>query len=110
MVTSRAAVMEAPGRVAVREFTVSDPGPGAAVLKMSLSGICGTDKHTYRGESRQYVGTPHERDITYPLICGHENVGTVVATGGEVRDSEGHPLKIGDRIVPGANIACGDCH
>jgi L-iditol 2-dehydrogenase len=109
MVTSRAAVMEAPGRVSVREFTVSDPGPGEVVLKMSLSGICGTDKHTYRGESRQYVGTPHERDITYPLICGHENVGTVVAVGGDVRDAGGEPLRPGDRVVPGANVPCGRC-
>ena len=110
MVTSRAAVMEAPGRVALREFPVSDPGPGAVLLKMSLSGICGTDKHTYRGESRQYVGTPHERELSYPLICGHENVGTVVATGGEVRDSAGVPLRPGDRIVPGANVPCGHCY
>jgi L-iditol 2-dehydrogenase len=110
MVTSRAAVMEAPGRVAVREFPVSSPGPGAAVLKMSLSGICGTDKHTYRGESRQYVGTPHERDLTYPLICGHENVGIVVETGGEVRDAAGAVLRPGDRVVPGANVPCGRCY
>ena len=73
MTVSRAAVMEAPGRVAVREFEVPDPGPGAVVMKMSLSGICGTDKHTFRGESKQYAGTPHERDIEYPLICGHES-------------------------------------
>ena len=110
MVTSRAAVMEAPGRIGVREFPVSDPGPGAVLMKMSLSGICGTDKHTYRGESRQYVGTPHEREIVYPLICGHENVGTIVAVGEGVRDSAGEPLRPGDRIVPGANVPCGRCH
>ena len=110
MVTSRAAVMEAPGRVAVREFPVSGPGPGAVLLKMSLSGICGTDKHTYRGESRQYVGTPHEREIAYPLICGHENVGTIVAVGEGVRDSAGEPLRPGDRVVPGANVPCGRCY
>jgi threonine dehydrogenase-like Zn-dependent dehydrogenase len=110
MVTSRAAVMEAPGRVGVREFPVSDPGPGAVLLKMSLSGICGTDKHTYRGESRQYVGTPHEREIAYPLICGHENVGTIVAVGEGVRDSAGGPLRPGDRVVPGANVPCGRCY
>ena len=110
MVTSRAAVMEAPGRVGVREFPVSDPGPGAVLLKMSLSGICGTDKHTYRGESRQYVGTPHEREIAYPLICGHENVGTIVAVGEGVRDSGGEPLRPGDRVVPGANVPCGRCY
>src|SRR4029077_13568797 len=61
------------------------PGPGAVVMKVHFSGICGTDKHTFRGESKQYAGTPHERDLTYPLICGHENVGEVVARGTEVR-------------------------
>jgi len=102
--------MEAPGRLTVREFAVSDPGPGAVLMKVSLSGICGTDKHTFRGESKQYAGTPHERDIEYPLICGHENVGVVVATGGEVRDAAGRPLRPGDRIVPGANVPCGRCY
>jgi L-iditol 2-dehydrogenase len=110
MTMSRAAVMEAPGRLSVREFAVSDPGPGAVLMKVSLSGICGTDKHTFRGESKQYAGTPHERDIEYPLICGHENVGVVVATGGEVRDAAGRPLRPGDRIVPGANVPCGRCY
>src|SRR5262245_20942385 len=110
MTMSRAAVMEAPGRITVREFVVPDPGPGAVVMKVSLSGICGTDKHTFRGESKQYAGTPHERDIEYPLICGHENVGVVVATGGEVRYAGGRLLPSGDRIVPGANVPCGRCY
>jgi threonine dehydrogenase-like Zn-dependent dehydrogenase len=109
MDVSRAAVMEAPGRLAVREFPIPEPEPGAVVMKMSLSGICGTDKHTFRGESKQYAGTAHERDIEYPLICGHENVGTVAATGGQVRDAVGAPLRPGDRIVPGANVPCGRC-
>lgn len=109
MTTSRAAVMQAPGRIAVQEFGVPEPEPGAVVMKVSLSGICGTDKHTFRGESKQYAGTPHERDIEYPLICGHENVGIVIATGGEVLDAAGQPLRPGDRIVPGANVPCGAC-
>ena len=110
MTKVRAAVTEKPGRIALHEFAMPDPGPGAVVMKVRFSGICGTDKHTFRGESKQYAGTPHERDLTYPLICGHENVGTVVALGGEVLDSDGRPLKVGDRVVPGANIACGACH
>ena len=80
------------------------------VLAVHLSGICGTDKHTFRGKSRQYVGTEHERDIEYPLICGHENVGTVAAIGGRVFASDGTELKVGDRIVPGANVPCGQCY
>jgi L-iditol 2-dehydrogenase len=105
MTKVRAAVTEKPGRIALHEFAMPDPGPGAVVMKVRFSGICGTDKHTFRGESKQYAGTPHERDLTYPLICGHENVGTVVALGGEVLDSDGRPLKVGDRVV-----ACGACH
>jgi L-iditol 2-dehydrogenase len=108
--TSLAAVMEGPGRIELREFPVPDPEPGAVVIAMHLSGICGTDKHTFRGESKQYAGTPHELDIEYPLICGHENVGTVVATGGPVVDRSGAILREGDRVVPAANVPCEHCY
>lgn len=107
---SVAAVMEAPGRIALRELDVPNPEPGAVVLTVHLSGICGTDKHTYRGESRQYAGTKHERDLDYPLTCGHENVGTVAAIGGDVLASDGTALRVGDRVVPGANVPCGRCY
>ena len=102
--------MEEPGRIALRESEVPEPEPGAVVLAIHLSGICGTDKHTFRGEARQYAGTQHERDIEYPLICGHENVGTVAALGGRVLASDGTELTVGDRVVPGANVPCGRCH
>ena len=102
--------MEAPGRIALREFEVPDPEPGVVVIAMHLSGICGTDKHTFRGESKQYAGTDHERDLEYPLICGHENVGSVVSTGGPAFDTNGVELKEGDRVVPGANVPCGSCY
>jgi threonine dehydrogenase-like Zn-dependent dehydrogenase len=107
--SARAAVMKQPGVIAVQQFPLADPGPGAVILEMSMSGICGTDKHTFRGETLQYAGTPHERQIEYPLICGHENVGCVAATGGEVLDSEGRALRPGDRVVPSANVSCGRC-
>ena len=69
--TVRAAVMRAPGEIGVERFEVPDPEPGAVVLRVGLSGVCGTDKHTFRGETVQYAGTPHERRLSYPLICGH---------------------------------------
>ena len=102
--------MEGPGRIGLRESAVPEPELGAVVLAVHLSGICGTDKHTFRGESRQYAGTKHERDLDYPLICGHENVGTVAALGGQVFASDGTELAVGDRIVPGANVPCGRCY
>ena len=101
--------MTGPGAIEVQEFPVPDPEPGTVVLRLNLSGVCGTDKHTFRGETAQYAGTAHERRLAYPLICGHENVGVVEALGGEVRAADGTPLVVGDRIVPGANVACGRC-
>src|SRR5256884_5430421 len=105
----RAAVMKAPGLVEVEEFSRPDVEPGAVLMQVVYSGICGTDKHTCRGETIQYAGTPHERQLEYPLICGHENVGIVVETGGDVLATDGTPLRAGDRIVLGANVACGEC-
>jgi threonine dehydrogenase-like Zn-dependent dehydrogenase len=105
----RAAVMRAPGVIGVEEFPRPEVERGAVLMEVLFSGICGTDKHTFRGETIQYAGTPHERRLEYPLICGHENVGVVVETGGEVLASDGAALHPGDRIVPGANVACGEC-
>jgi threonine dehydrogenase-like Zn-dependent dehydrogenase len=107
--TVRAAVMTAPGHVEVQTFPRPEVERGAVLMEVVYSGICGTDKHTFRGETIQYAGTPHERRLEYPLICGHENVGVVVETGGDVLASDGTPLRAGDRIVPGANVACGEC-
>src|SRR2546421_10899191 len=103
--------MTAPGHLEVRHFPLPEPEPGAVLMKVTYSGICGTDKHTYRGESKQYAGTDHEREITYPLICGHENVGVIEAIGGaaSVPHSEGRPLRPGGRIVPAAHGPCGPC-
>jgi len=112
MTDVRAAVTKGPGRIEVERFPFPEPEPGAVVMKVIYSGICGTDKHTFRGETKQYAGTPHERDISFPLICGHENVGVIAAIGGDqpMLDSEGTPLAVGDRIVPGANVPCGRCY
>jgi L-iditol 2-dehydrogenase len=45
----RAATLVAPGRYEIRDSPVPDPAPGCVVVRMALSGICGTDKHTYQG-------------------------------------------------------------
>ena len=76
-----AAVMTAPGKFEVRRYPYPEVDDVSMVIELEMCGICGTDKHTFRGETLQYAATPHERQIEYPLICGHENVGRVAATG-----------------------------
>ena len=44
-----AATLIQPGKYEVREYPLPDPAPGCVLVKMEMSGICGTDKHTYQG-------------------------------------------------------------
>jgi threonine dehydrogenase-like Zn-dependent dehydrogenase len=103
-----AATLVEPGRYELREYPLPEPAPGCVLVKMELSGICGTDKHTYQGYVTQYG----DRKLEFPIIQGHENVGTVAAIGGpgEYKDFEGTRLHVGDRVVIGSNIACGHCY
>jgi len=107
-----AAALVQPGKYELREFSLPEPAPGCVLVKMELSGICGTDKHTYQGYTTQYAGSGNGKQIRFPIIQGHENVGTVAAIGGngEYEDFEGIPLKAGDRVVVGANVSCGTCY
>ncbi|MGH2835741.1 MAG: zinc-dependent alcohol dehydrogenase [Solirubrobacteraceae bacterium] len=107
-----AATLVAPERLEVHEYPYPEQlEPGATLLRMLASGICGTDKHTYRGETEQYVGTEYERTTPFPIIQGHENVGVVAALGpGGALAFDGTPLQLGERVVPAPNRACGRCH
>jgi threonine dehydrogenase-like Zn-dependent dehydrogenase len=103
-----AATLVKPGRYEIKEYPLPEPAPGCVLVKMELSGICGTDKHTFQGYTTQYGG----RKLEFPIIQGHENVGTVAAIGGNgnYSDFEGIPLRVGDRVVVGANVCCGECY
>ena len=107
----QAATLVAPERLEVRGYPYPRAlEPGAVLLRMLASGICGTDKHTYRGEAVQYRGTDHERRTPFPIIQGHENVGVVAEVGpGGAWAADGTPLAPGDRVVPAPNRACGRC-
>ena len=109
--TVQAATLVGPRRIEIRDYPLpTDLEPGAVLLRMIASGICGTDKHTFRGETVQYAGTARERRTPFPIIQGHENVGTVEAIGpGGALAHDGTPLQVGDRVVPAPNRHCGVC-
>lgn len=108
----RAATLVAPGRYELRDYPLPEPGTGCVLVKMELSGVCGTDKHAYQGFITQYAGTGAPKQLPLPIIQGHENVGTIAAIGGDGRytDFDGIPLTVGDRVVVGANVVCGTCY
>jgi threonine dehydrogenase-like Zn-dependent dehydrogenase len=82
----------------VRVETVPDPtiiNPRDAIIKVTLTAICGSDLHLYDG----VIPSMEKGDI-----LGHEFMGEVVEVGREVQN-----LKIGDRVVVPFPIACGRC-
>ncbi|MGI6176024.1 MAG: zinc-binding dehydrogenase [Christensenellales bacterium] len=109
----KAAVMKAPGVIEIERFPKPKPAKGAAVCKVVAAGVCGTDKHTYKGETAQYVGTAAETHGTFPLIQGHENVliiEEIDQTGSENLDFNGNILKPGDRVTMCPDVRCQTCH
>lgn len=113
-VTVKAAMLVEPGILEIQEFPKPELEEGAMLVKPLMCGICGTDKHCYKGESVQYAGTPREISGPYPAIPGHENVGEIVETkppkGEKFVDFHGKQLQKGDRIVISPDIMCGKCY
>lgn len=109
----KAAVMTGPGKIETRYFPYPKLNdPDAMILKMEMSGICGTDKHTFDGRSKQYAGTKAETDTPFPIIPGHENTGIVAEIGDRARKNMefyGQELKEGDRVTMSPDFVCGNC-
>ena len=75
-------------------------GPSDALVEIELATVCGSDVHTIAGH----------RSAPTPLVLGHEYVGRVTALGSAgVVDVAGEPVRLGDRIVWGIGISCGQC-
>ncbi len=111
--TVAAGVMTAPGRLEVQHFPYPQIDDDTLVIKMEMCGICGTDKHTYRGETVQYAGTPAESHTPFPLLPGHEIVGTVAEIGKRAAtdiEYSGCKLAVGERVVMCPDILCGKCY
>jgi len=102
MKSARAAVLTAYHQdLEIRHYPVPEqPGPGEAIVRVEMAGICGTDVHLWKGEL----------PVPLPVILGHESAGTLEAVGeGLERDWRGQPLKPGDRVTWASSIVCGEC-
>jgi alcohol dehydrogenase len=90
----KALVFRGPHQIAVEELPIPKPGYGEAVIRVTLTTICGTDVHIVKGE---YPVTPG-------LVIGHEAVGVIHELGPGVTGYE-----VGDRVLVGAITPCGQC-
>src|ERR1700751_2569639 len=91
-----AAVRVAPSRTELREFPMPDIPEDAALMKMEVGGICGTDV-------KLYAHPPSPA----PTIMGHENIGTIAKEGRDFPRRKG--FKEGDLVFVEHYVMCGKC-
>src|SRR5688572_17715469 len=90
----RANVFHGANDIRVEEVERPRAGVGDAVIRVTLTTICGTDLHILRGEYPVKPG----------LIIGHEPVGVIEELGAGVTG-----YRVGDRVLVGAITPCGQC-
>ena len=86
------------GKQDMRTVTTSDPSilnPRDAIIKVTLTAICGSDLHLYNAK----IPSLEKGDI-----LGHEFMGEVVETGPAIKN-----LKMGEKVVIPFHISCGNC-
>ncbi|MES0395951.1 MAG: alcohol dehydrogenase catalytic domain-containing protein [Syntrophobacteria bacterium] len=91
----KAAVLEKPGKLAIRELPDPSCPPGGVVVKVLAANVCSTDLHMWE------KGHPALR---YPRTLGHEIAGVVAEVSNEERR-----YKVGDKVQVYPGIGCGTC-
>lgn len=90
----KANVFHGQNDIRIEEVARPHAGTGEAVIRITLTTICGTDLHILRGEYPVKPG----------LIIGHEPVGIIEELGAGVTG-----YKVGERVLVGAITPCGQC-
>jgi uncharacterized zinc-type alcohol dehydrogenase-like protein len=94
--TKAYAAQSATSPIAPFSFEHRDPGPKDVLIKITHCGVCHTDIHMSRDE---WGGS------LYPMVPGHEIIGTVISVGSEVTK-----VKPGDRAGVGCFVdSCRTC-
>jgi 2-desacetyl-2-hydroxyethyl bacteriochlorophyllide A dehydrogenase len=89
----KAMVLRAPSDLALDDVPRPQPAAGQVLVRITHSGLCGTDLKIYTGAI----------PAKYPLIMGHEMIGELVA---------GQPpanIRAGDRVIIDPVLSCGIC-
>jgi 2-desacetyl-2-hydroxyethyl bacteriochlorophyllide A dehydrogenase len=89
----KAMVLTAPGELVRDDVTRPGQNGGQVLVRVTHSGICGTDYKIYSGAI----------PVHYPRIMGHEMAGEIVDAGGS------DALRSGARVIVDPELYCGVC-
>ena len=90
----RAVVYDSARNPRLTEIPTPEVAPGEVRVKVDQVGLCGTDLHLHEGGF----------NAVFPLIPGHELVGTVDQVGAGVSK-----VSIGEQVTINPNVHCGRC-
>lgn len=94
----RALVLHGPHSIGVQQVPDPAPASGEVLLRITATGICGSDVHGYTGENgRRHPGQ----------IMGHETVGRIA--GGDAGALAARGLAVGDPVTVNPVIGCKRC-
>ena len=93
--TMRAAVFHGPEDLRLCELPRPAVGTGELLVKVAACAVCGSDVRTLRHGAR---------NISKPVVLGHELSGTVVEAGPGVSG-----YRVGQRVAVAPAIPCGEC-
>jgi len=94
----RAAFLDAPHELTVRETPVPQPGPHEVLIRLAAVGLCGSDVHFWEH------GRVGDLVVEQPLILGHEAAGVIAAVGAGV-----DPGRVGERVAVDPQRPCRRC-
>lgn len=101
--TGKIAYFGKDGKVGFVEHELPEVEPGAMLVRVLSSNICGSDVKNWKSGVSLGVGG----DKT---CQGHEFVGRIERLGeGVTTDYAGQPVQVGDRVVAAYYITCGEC-
>jgi threonine 3-dehydrogenase len=82
----------------LEDVAAPQPGINDVLIRVLMTGICGTDLHIYDWDEWA------KKTIPVPLVIGHEFVGEIVEVGSNVSDF--HP---GEIVSGEGHVVCGRC-
>ncbi len=91
----------------IQEVQTPQPSGTQVLIKIKATGVCHSDLHLWEGGYDLGDGTfmkVTDRGVKYPVIPGHEIVGTVHGTGSDVQG-----ITVGDNVLVYPWIGCGQC-
>jgi threonine 3-dehydrogenase len=95
----KAIVKSRAGRgLSIEDVPVPEVGINDVLIRVLMTGICGTDLHIYEWDDWAQATIP------VPLVIGHEFVGEIVSVGSNVNDFEAGEIVSGE-----GHVVCGRC-